>query len=37
MALVFDSVVADGTQAPQILLFGGTPEPVHRAEHCPTL
>ncbi|HEY4933184.1 MAG TPA: TonB-dependent receptor [Terriglobales bacterium] len=23
MALVFDSVVADGTQAPQILLFGG--------------
>jgi hypothetical protein len=24
MALVFDSVVADGTQAPQILLFGGT-------------
>ena len=25
MALVFDSVVADGTQAPQILLFGGSP------------
>ena len=24
MALVFDSVVADGTQAPQILLFGGS-------------
>ena len=24
MALVFDSIVADGTQAPQILLFGGT-------------
>ena len=27
MALVFDSVVADGTQAPQILLFGGTLNP----------
>ena len=27
MALVFDSVVADGTQAPQILLFGGSPVP----------
>ena len=26
MALVFDSVVADGTQAPQILLFGGSLE-----------
>lgn len=26
MALVFDSVVADGTQAPQILLFGGNLE-----------
>ena len=25
MALVFDSVVADGTQAPQILLFGASP------------
>ena len=25
MALVFDSVVADGTQAPQILLFGAAP------------
>jgi hypothetical protein len=25
MALVFDSVVADGTQAPQVLLFGGKP------------
>ncbi len=25
MALVFDSVVADGTQAPQILLFGANP------------
>lgn len=25
MALVFDSAVADGTQAPQILLFGATP------------
>ena len=24
MALVFDSIVADGTQAPQILLFGGS-------------
>jgi len=27
MALVFDSVVADGTQAPQILLFGGSLNP----------
>jgi len=27
MALVFDSAVADGTQAPQILLFGGSLEP----------
>jgi hypothetical protein len=27
MALVFDSIVADGTQAPQILLFGGTLDP----------
>ncbi len=27
MALVFDSAVADGTQAPQILLFGGSPVP----------
>ena len=25
MALVFDSVVADGTQAPQLLLFGASP------------
>ena len=33
MALVFDSVVADGTQAPQILLFGGSLEPVHGTEH----
>ena len=27
LALVFDSVVADGTQAPQILLFGGSLDP----------
>jgi hypothetical protein len=27
MALAFDSIVADGTQAPQILLFGGTLNP----------
>jgi hypothetical protein len=27
MALVFDSIVADGTQAPQILLFGGSLDP----------
>ncbi len=27
MALVFDSVVADGTQAPQLLLFGASPVP----------
>ncbi len=39
MALVFDSVVADGTQAPQILLFGGSPVPVHASppESSPTL
>ena len=30
MALVFDSIVADGTQAPQILLFGGTLNPCTR-------
>ncbi len=37
MALVFDSVVADGTQAPQLLLFGGSPVDCNVANPVATL
>jgi outer membrane receptor protein involved in Fe transport len=37
MALVFDSVVADGTQAPQILLFGSQPVACNPANPISTL
>ena len=37
LALVFDSAVADGTQAPQILLFGARPVPCDPSKPVSTL